>query len=140
MAGRGAGGAIDRRSVDRRPVLARRAESLAAEALERGGMRVLERNWRRPEGELDLVAALPDGTVVFCEVRSRTGEQWGDPLETIDARKRSRVVRAARHYLSSLPDAPAATGYRFDVVGVTFFPDDRAPQIVHIPAAFDTNG
>ncbi len=99
-------------------------------------MRIIARNWRRPEGELDLVALDPDGTCVFCEVRSRTGERTGDPLESVDSRKRARVIRAARYYLAC--ESTAATGYRFDVVAVTFFDDQREPRIVHIPAAFET--
>ena len=115
----------------------RRAESLAAAWLERRGFRILERNWRRPEGELDLIAD-HDGTRVFVEVRSRTGDERGDPLETLTARKRTQVIRAARLYLDS--GAPLASTYRFDVVGVTFSTDGAAPVIVHIPAAFDLNG
>jgi len=114
----------------------RRAESLAAALLERSGFQILERNWRRPEGELDLVAD-HDGTRVFVEVRSRTGDESGDPLETLTARKRARVIRAARLYLDS--GAPPAATYRFDVVAVTFSPEGADPVVVHIPAAFDLN-
>lgn len=101
-------------------------------------MRILARNWRRPEGELDLVALDRDGTCVFCEVRSRTGELSGDALEAIHPRKQRQVIRAARHYLATEPTTPA-TGFRFDVVAVTFFADGRAPRLAHIPAAFETS-
>jgi len=98
-------------------------------------MEILERNWRRPEAELDLIARAPDGTCVFVEVRSRTGTASGDPLETITPRKQSQIVRAARLYLDEAkPNAPA---YRFDVVAVTF--DVNAPpKVVHLPGAFET--
>lgn len=125
---------------DARIRLGRRAEEMASRLLEGLGMRIVARNWRRPEGELDLVAIDLDGTVVFCEVRSRTGESSGDPLESVDARKQARVIRAARLYLYVADPPIAATAYRFDVVAVTFFADQRDPRIVHIPAAFDTNG
>jgi putative endonuclease len=115
----------------------RRAEALAAAWLERSGFRILARNWRRPEGELDLVAD-HDGTCVFVEVRSRTGDESGGPLETLTARKRAQVIRAARLYLDS--GAAPAAAYRFDVVGVTFSADGGEPVLVHIPAAFDLNG
>jgi putative endonuclease len=124
-------------ALDGRAELGRRAEAMAAELLERAGMRVLARNWRRPEGELDLVAIDTDGSCVFCEVRSRTGEASGDPLESVDSRKRARVIRAARLFLASEPIA--ATAYRFDVVAVTFLGDGHEPRVVHIPAAFETS-
>jgi putative endonuclease len=119
-----------------RPATGRRAEELAAAELERLGFRILARNWRRPEGELDLIAD-DQGTCVFVEVRSRTGLEQGDPLESITPRKRARVIRAARLFLDSEP-VPAA-GYRFDVVGVTFFDDAREPALTHVPNAFETD-
>jgi putative endonuclease len=105
--------------------------------LEGRGFRIVARNWRRPEGELDVVAD-DGGTCVFVEVRSRTGEEFGHPLESVNPRKRARVVRAARLYLDAEPTY--ASAYRFDVVGVTFFPDGRPPECVHIEDAFQVDG
>ena len=117
-----------------RPHTGRRAEDLAAAELERQGLRIVARNWRRPEGELDLVAD-DHGLCVFVEVRSRTGLEQGDPLESVTPRKQARVIRAARMFLDS--ETVPATGYRFDVVGVTFFDDGREPVLTHVPAAFE---
>jgi len=118
-----------------RPGTGRRAEDLAAGLLERAGLRIVERNWRRPEGELDIVAD-DAGTCVFVEVRSRTGDEMGHPLESITPRKRARIIRAARLYLDEHPTPAAA--YRFDVVAVTFsIEDGTEPDIIHIPAAFE---
>jgi putative endonuclease len=123
------------RRLAARPGTGRRAEELAAALLESAGLRIVARNWRRPEGELDIVAD-DGGTCVFVEVRSRTGEEQGHPLESITPRKRARVVRAARLYLDAEPTH--ASGYRFDVVAVTFSPDpERAPEILHLPNAFE---
>jgi len=119
-----------------RPDTGRRAEQLAAAELERQGLRIIARNWRRPEGELDLVAD-DNGLCVFVEVRSRTGVEQGDPLESITARKRARVIRAARLFLDS--ETVPAAGYRFDVVGVTFFDDGREPLLTYVPAAFEVS-
>ena len=121
--------------LSRRPGLGRQAEALAAAALEAAGMEILERNWRRPEAELDLIARAPDGTCVFVEVRSRTGTAFGDPLETITPRKQSQIIRAARLYLDEAK--PNASAYRFDVVAVVF-DVNAAPKVVHIAAAFET--
>jgi putative endonuclease len=123
-----------------RPGLGRLAESLAAVFLEGLGFRIVARNWRQygPEpGELDLVAD-DGGTCVFVEVRSRTGDSMGHPLETITAAKRARVIRAARCYLAA--EAPPASGYRFDVVAVTFRTEESPPEIVHVPNAFEVGG
>jgi putative endonuclease len=116
-----------------RAAVGARAEDLAAALLAARGHRIVERNWRRPEGELDLVTD-DRGVLVFVEVRSRTGEERGDPLETVNARKRARVVRAARLYLEAAQ--PTATAFRFDVVGVTFPSDGGQPAITHVEDAF----
>jgi putative endonuclease len=114
-----------------------RAEELAVSHLVAAGLRIIARNWRRPEGELDIVAD-DAGTCVFVEVRSRTGDALGHPLESITAHKRAQVIRTARLYLAE--GAPAAAGYRFDVVGVTFDPEGRtAPVVEHVPNAFEVS-
>ena len=121
----------------RRPGLGQRAESLAAEHLAAAGLRVVARNWCRrgaESGELDIVAD-DHGTCVFVEVRSRTGDQFGHPLETITPKKRARIIHSARLYLAE--EKPSATAYRFDVVAITFW-SDRAPDLLHIPDAFET--
>jgi putative endonuclease len=123
--------------MDRRAAAGRTAESLAAATLEAAGLRIVARNWRRPEGELDIVAD-DGGTCVFVEVRSRTGVDPGHALETITPHKRAQVIRAARLYLDA--EAPSASGYRFDVVAVTFWDDARAPDVVHVPNAFEVSG
>jgi putative endonuclease len=126
-----------REGLAARPGKGRRAEDLAVAFLEAAGLRITVRNWRRhgPEaGELDIVAD-DDGTCVFVEVRSRTGEEQGHPLEAITPHKRARVIRMARLYLAV--ETPAAAGYRFDVVAVTFWNDPRPPTLIHIPNAFE---
>jgi putative endonuclease len=122
--------------LSRRPGLGQRAEALAADFLSGAGLRIVARNWCRrgaQSGELDIVAE-DAGTCVFVEVRSRTGTASGHALEAITAHKRARGIHSARLYLAE--EAPAATGYRFDVVAVTFWPD-REPDLVHIPNAFE---
>src|SRR6187551_1031965 len=90
---------------DARPGLGRRAETLAAACLEARGLRILVRNWRitgREGAEIDIVAD-DHGTCVFVEVRSRTGDSRGHPLESITVQKRAQVVRAARLFLATEP-------------------------------------
>jgi putative endonuclease len=121
------------RVLTKKQALGMRAEQLAANYLEQRGYAILVRNWRRPEGELDLVVGT-EGLCVFVEVRSRTGTERGHPLETVDARKRARILRAARMYIDE--ERPRAAVFRFDVVGVTFALDESPPELVHVEDAF----
>ena len=68
--------------------LGRRGEQLAAEYLERAGLRILDRNWRCETGELDIVA-LDQRVLVVCEVKTRSGVRYGSPLEAVSHSKRS---------------------------------------------------
>ncbi len=119
--------------MDGRISLGRVAETLAAEYIERFGLRVLARNWRRREGEIDIVAQ-DSGALVFVEVRSRMGEESGHPLEAVTPRKRAQVIRSARAYLNE--ETWTASELRFDVVGVTFWKDGRAPRVDYVRDAF----
>jgi len=118
----------------RTAALGRWGEDLAAEHLMAGGMQVLVRNWRCPEGELDLVAWEPDGTVVFVEVKTRAGTGFGEPAEAV-GRVKARKVRtlACRWLLEHRP--PGTAELRFDVVGIVRRPG-ATPQVTHLRGAF----
>jgi len=109
------------------------------ECLESKGLQVIERNWRRSVGELDIIARAPDGTCVFCEVRSRTGTATGEALEAIGPRKQAQVIAVARQFLAEGDIPPGTTGYRFDVVAVEFTAENDDAQVIHIPRAFETS-
>lgn len=98
-----------------RVVLGRRGEDLAARHLRKHGYRVICRNYRTRRGEIDIVAMDGD-TVVFVEVRTRSGPECGTPEESVTARKAAHLQKAAQVYLSrhGLENSPA----RFDFVGV----------------------
>jgi len=104
-------------------------ERLAARALRRKGYKILRRNFRPSRGgEIDIVAR--DGEVlVFIEVKSRAGEDFGRPIDAVDRRKRLRIVRGAMAWLRML-DFPEVV-FRFDVVEVLA---DR--EVRHIENAF----
>ena len=74
------------------------AEAAACARLEAEGCRILERNARFREGEIDIVAD-ERGTLVFVEVRMRRSDRFGGAAGSIDAFKRRRLVRAAQHFL-----------------------------------------
>ena len=109
-------------------------EELAAQHYERLGARVLARNWRCREGELDLVVLEPDGTLVFCEVKTRSSLAYGEPAEAVSPVKARRLRVLACRWLAE--QRPAGAGdLRFDVVAVLRQPAGRA-ALTHLRAAF----
>ncbi|MDB4956105.1 MAG: hypothetical protein JWO36_3674 [Myxococcales bacterium] len=92
------------------------AETAASQALIDRGYRIVERNFRCPGGELDIIAR--DGEILcFIEVRSRADAHYGHPVETIDRRKQKQVARIAMHYIALRN--PKFERSRFDVVAIT---------------------
>lgn len=90
-------------------------ERVAARHLVEQGMVLLDRNWRCADGEIDLV--LRDGpSLVFCEVKTRSGTSYGHPLEAVDGVKTERLTRLARQWIGC--HDVAFTDTRFDMVGV----------------------
>jgi putative endonuclease len=116
--------------------LGRRGEQLAAEHLEtKAGLTVLTRNWRCAEGELDIVATDASAdTVIFCEVKTRSGVGYGTPFEAVTQGKRRKLRRLGLLWLTEnrIRSYPAM---RFDVVGV-LLPPDGPPRIEHRVQAF----
>jgi putative endonuclease len=120
-----------------RLTLGRRGEDLVADRLERAGWRIVARNARLPSGELDLVA-LDGTTLVFVEVKAGTcGRQRGPerPAHAVGRRKQLKLRRLAREWIAERRGPSGVSGYRFDVVGVSFGPDGLA-DIDHIREAF----
>ena len=92
------------------------AESIALGYLVRAGLKPVEANYRTPGrggGEIDLIMRAPDGTLVFVEVRQRSGQSHGGAGASISAVKQKRIIFAARHYLTHFKSLPPC---RFDVV------------------------
>jgi len=118
------------KSRTRRPGEA--GEDLACAHLRGKGLRILARNYRCRGGEIDVVAD-DGGTVVFVEVKERTGDSHGSAVESVTAAKRQRIVRAAHVYAVThgMTGSPA----RFDVVAIDWGPD--GPRIRHDEGAFD---
>ena len=94
-------------------------EAAAAAWYEAHGYQVLERNWRRREGELDLIVR-SGRTVVFCEVKTRTSDRFGTGAEAVTEPKQRRIRRLAARWFAELTPASGrrALTARFDVVTV----------------------
>ncbi len=88
------------------------AEDRAAEYLQRQGLKLLGRNWRCRQGEIDLVMR-DGGTLVFVEVRRRSNAAFGGAGASITQAKQGKLIRAAEHYLLQQPHHGPC---RFDAV------------------------
>ncbi|MEC3980308.1 YraN family protein [Amycolatopsis sp. H20-H5] len=129
-------GTVERPAGDARAAwrveLGRRGEELAARHLENTGLVVLSRNWRSRAGELDLV--LTDGrTLVVCEVKTRSGVEYGLPAEAVTPEKRERIRRLAQQWLRD--HEVGWCPVRYDVVAV-LAPRGQNPSLKHIKGAF----
>lgn len=112
--------------------LGARGERIAAAYLTDAGLRVLDRNWRCRDGELDLVAR-EGAALVFCEVKTRRGVGYGHPVEAVTPAKQRRLRLLAQRWLSAHDEH--APDLRFDVVGVLV--RGHGPAVVtHLRGAF----
>lgn len=104
--------------------LGAKGESAACLFLERKGYRIVERNARKPWGELDIVAQAPDGTLIFVEVKTISGS-WADysgamPEDHMTAEKLHRFRRTASLYASHRHKLVRDDrGYRLDLIALT---------------------
>lgn len=105
----------------------RAGEERAAQYLRDAGFEVLDRNWRCPQGELDIVAARGDD-LIAVEVKTRRNDWFGHPFEAIDRRKRARLWRLSCAWIAAHRTLAAGRRLRLDVIGVTG--EDPATGIV----------
>ena len=119
---------------DRR-ALGREGEALAEAFLVGQGFEVLDRNHATRRGEVDLICREGD-VICFVEVRSRSDERHGSPLETVGPAKARRVVAAATDWAWRHGKLEAAL--RFDVVSV--LRGDGGPRLELVRDAFDSTG
>lgn len=114
--------------------LGAQGEDAAALFLERRGYEILERNWRCPAGEADVIARDEDGSVVFVEVKTRRGVKRGFPSEAVTAERRRRYERIAGWYLSEHVFEDVRV--RFDVIGILSLESEGRMFIRHHVDAF----
>ena len=116
--------------------LGRRGERLAARYLKRNGYKILYRNYRASRGgEVDLVCReRATNTLVFVEVKTRSGTDYGDPADAVNKEKQRLIIRGALSWLRLL-DRPDIH-FRFDIVEVLVLPGIPKPHINLIRGAF----
>ena len=96
-------------------------ENAVADFLINRGSLIVERNWRIKEGEIDIVATLPDRTIAFVEVKTRTSQAFGHPFEAITREKAHRLQRLALAWLAT--HKCLGSEYQVDCAAVLISPD-----------------
>ena len=109
-------------------------EDLAKEYLEKHGYKILEQNYRTKYAEIDLVASAPGGwafgpnTLVFVEVRTKVGENFGTPEDTLNKEKLWKVLQNAKYYSAFKKwEGPE----RIDAICIVLNPDFTISRLTH---------
>jgi len=101
---------------------------LAVKILKQKGYRIIERNWQSTlKGELDVVA-IKDNCLIFVEVKTRHGEEFGEPQEAIGPHKIRSLKRAAWHYYLSHTNLPERM--RIDALAITILPGNEQAKVM----------
>lgn len=117
--------------TEQRLALGAWGEEQAVTFLQRQGMKILERNFRTPAGEIDIVAR-DRSYLVFVEVKTRRSARFGTPQEAVGVRKQRQILRTAQWYMQR---KPTRLQPRFDVVAILCQSGD-SPQVTHLADAF----
>lgn len=108
-------------------------EEIAIKYLHNNGYKIIDKNFRVKQGEIDIIA-YDEETIVFIEVKYRSGSSSGHPLEAVTYSKQKRICKAALFYLNKFKISPFNSKIRFDVIGIL------GEEIIHIKNAFDYVG
>lgn len=108
----------------------KQGENLAVEYLLEEGYEILERNWRFKHTEVDIIARDRD-QLVIAEVKTRTGNSWGEPYTAVDIRKQRSLIFAAERYIFS---HNLDLDVRFDIVSIII--DHSRTVVEHVKEAF----
>lgn len=111
--------------------LGRKGEKLAKQHLEAAGYEILDENWRFGKAEIDLIAYL-NKTIIFVEVKTRTGNAFGEPEDFVDAAKQKLLVTAADEFIELMNFNGEA---RFDIIAILFNKQGNY-RLNHIQDAF----
>lgn len=108
-------------------LLGQLGENIAREYLEKKGYNIIEQNYKTKYAEIDLVAK-KDDVLIFVEVRSKTGEQFGSPEDTINREKKRRLKMNSKGYVYRVK---WKEGYRIDAICIVFNPDQTVFRLTH---------
>jgi putative endonuclease len=111
--------------------LGHKGESIAKTHLETSGYEIMDENWVFGKAEIDLIA-YKDKTIIFTEVKTRTGNAFGEPEDFVDARKQRLLVQAADEYIYLMNHQGEV---RFDIIAI-LFNRNNSYTLKHIEDAF----
>ena len=111
--------------------LGRKGESLAKAHLENAGYEILDENWTHGKLEVDLIA-YKNKVIIFTEVKTRSGNWFGEPEDFVDARKQRLLAEAADEYIYLMNHQGEV---RFDIISI-LFDHKNNPILKHIEDAF----
>ncbi len=111
-------------------------ENIAADYLGQKGLTILEKQYRTPVGEIDLIAR-EGRTLIFVEVKTRRSFRYGQPAAAVGREKQRRIVRAAVWYTQR--ERGEVPPCRFDVIEI-YAPSDGVRNIRHLEGAFEAEG
>lgn len=94
-------------------ILGNLGEDYAAKFLRKSGYKILERNYKVKQGEIDIIAK-KDSRIIFAEVKTRHNDNFGRPAEAVDWHKQQKYIAVASIYMQKFPDTDA----RFDVIEI----------------------
>jgi putative endonuclease len=111
--------------------LGRKGEAIAKAHLESTDYEIMDENWVFGKAEIDLIA-YKDKTIIFAEVKTRTGNRFGEPEDFVDARKQRLLVEAADEYIYLMNHQGEV---RFDIISILFDRNNNY-NLKHIEDAF----
>ncbi len=106
-------------------------ESAATKYLKKNGYKILERNYRKTYGEIDIIAQKGEN-VAFVEVKTRKNDSFGTPAEFVTAQKQKKLIKAACAYIQ---EKNLEAEFTFDIVEV-YIDNQKIKEINHIKNAF----
>jgi len=110
-------------------ILGRLGENIASSYLEKHGFSIIDRNFKASYGEIDILA-MKDGMLIAIEVKTRRGDTYGLPEESVTPRKLHEVVKTLEYYCLLHPNLP--DDIRIDVIGIILGDEDEVNYFNHI--------
>ncbi|HEX9090881.1 MAG TPA: YraN family protein [Anaerolineales bacterium] len=112
----------------KRIALGRMGESIAISFLEKQGYTILEKNYRTPYGEIDVISKLAE-SIIFVEVKTRASSTLGPPEISVTRRKAEHMRCAAEYYIQQHPELN--NDWRVDVIAIQMQTGDQPARIEH---------